>query len=422
MGMLAVLRDELGYAPGRLVVGHVQHGIRPTENLDLNVIHAEAMDRSLSVSVRSVNAPELAKREKLSLEAAARRLRYQALSQMADEANCQWILTAHTLDDSAETIWMRMKSGAPWYEWTGIPAQRDRILRPLLGVMHSDLRTWTIDHGVSFLDDETNLDTQFQRNVIRMEMTRNSEVWSRSRKQELALAGEALNLVLRFQKKLACCLPLTSEAGQEGGSVGLAIDRIFIYFKSLTFLPVEAKWAELSGNPEARLPSASRRQIADLLIGMSPEARLTLPGEISLIRRGNTLWIARDTPFALNREVSLGRWAVPALNRVLALGIGQNGSGARLSSQFTTKPLHLRTWQPGDRIKIQRRPEKNISDLLNEQRLDPMSRKHTLVLADELGPLMILGGVIAERALPGDNDDEFLFVTWTSNDGQSDET
>ncbi len=421
MGMLALMRDELGMAPERLVVGHVQHGIRAAEKRDLRVIEQEARAKGIQILVQSANAPALAKREAWSLEAAARSLRYRALDEMADEAGCRWILTAHTLDDSAETVWMRMRSGAPWYEWTGIPRQRGRILRPLLNTSRDSLRTWVADRGVEFVEDETNLDQQVLRNRVRAEMVKFDAVWDVTRKQELASLGTFLGRSLEVQRQLARRLPVASRGGLGGGSIGLAIDRIFIYFKSLTFLPVEVAWADLIGKPEARLPSKIRRQIVDVLAGSAPESVLLLPHGVRLMQRRETAWIVRNLTPSVDREVGVGSWPVPEVGGTLTLIANGSASGPHIASRFAEESLHLRTWRAGDRIKIARRPEKLISDLLNEARLDPAAREATLVLADEYGPLLIVGGPIAERALPAEHDTQSLLVTWTSDAGTSDQ-
>ncbi len=421
MGMLALLHDELKVAVEQLVAGHVQHGIRATEHRDLKVIEQEAGTRGIRVLAQSVNAPALAKHEGLSLEAAARRVRYRALEEMAEEAGCRWILTAHTLDDSAETVWMRMKSGAPWYEWTGIPRQRGRILRPLLKTSRDELRAWVADRRIAFVEDETNADQQFSRNRARTEMVRFEAVWDVTRKQELAKLGEILERSLEVQRQLARRLPVAFRGQSGGGSIGLAIDRIFIYFKSLTFLPVEVAWADLTGKPEARLSSAIRRQIMDVLAGSAPESVIMLPNGVRLMQRRETAWVVRNLPQLVDREVSVGSWPVPEVGGMLTIISNGSGPGSHLASRFAEKPLRLRTWRAGDRIKIARRPEKLISDLLNEARLDPATREATLVLADDYGPVMILGGPIAERALPTEHDTQSLLVTWTTDAGTSDQ-
>jgi tRNA(Ile)-lysidine synthetase-like protein len=355
------------------------------------------------------------------LEVAARQIRYSALEEMAAAANCRWILTAHTRDDSAETVWMRMQSGAPWHEWTGIPRQRGPILRPLLPVTREELREWVSTVGIAYAEDETNADQSLRRNRTRAEMAGRREIWDLTRKQELARLGQMLGQSLELQRALALSLPIRVSEGDLGGSVGLAIDRIFIYFKGLTFIPIEAMWADLSGNRAQRLDSTHRRQIMSVLAGKGPQSLLALPGGIRLIRRGNVAWVVKRENLPVCRPVGEGTWPVPELDGCLTIQRDQSCSGTRLATGFENRPLWLRTWRAGDRIKFRRRPEKLISDLLNEAHLDPATRESTLVLADDMGPIMICGGPVAERALPEIDEPNSLLVTWMTNGGNPDQ-
>jgi tRNA(Ile)-lysidine synthetase-like protein len=416
MGMLALLHERLGLSADHMMIGHVQHGIRACESDDLAVIRDYAGRSSLEVVSRKVNAPELAAASKMSLEAAARRLRYEALEEMANESRCQSILTAHTLDDNAETVWMRMQNGGSWYEWTGIPARRGRVLRPLLDASREELRQWVVKQGVLFREDETNSDRHYQRNRVRDEMASRPDIWNTQRKQELAQLGEMAGRAMESSRRLARVLPLRISDTQKPRVIGLAIDAIFIYFKGLKFVPVEAAWADLHGATDARLPSSVRRQVSEFVGGRGPEAELPLPGGVRLIRRGAILWLTLEPIQHVDRPVHVGTICVPEASGTIEISFCGYGGSAKLSPDVWNRPVRLRTWRYGDRLKAPGRPVKRISDLLNEAALNPVVRENTLVLADDHGPLMILGGPIDERALPGPLERKPVTVTWTVND------
>lgn len=418
IGLLACLSDELGIPASRLVCGHVTHGIRRDGHRDLEVIHDVAGKRSIPVCTRSVDTLSLAKEKHLSLEAAARELRYQSLTSMAAESACKWILTAHTMDDCAETVLMRMRSGAPWYEWTGIPARRGLVLRPLLCVLRDDLRGWVSAKGLRFHDDESNLDVRFRRNGLRAKLRERPDYWNPQQIRRFHAAGEELAAVLSVWSKMVYAVPVTVKGNLNEGTVGLAIDEIFRYFDNLTFLPVEVTWSALTGQRDARLPSKLRRQITTFLCGGSPQACLVLPRDISLLRRGALLWMMRGSVQPVFKRVSLGKWAVPERQGVLTIGKGHaaNGGAICVRSQVMERELTVRNWQPGDRIKPAGRPTKKISDLLAEMKLDPVQRARVLVLADELGPLMILGGVVDQRAAANHALGESVFVSWSEGE------
>jgi tRNA(Ile)-lysidine synthase len=420
MGLLALLTDEMGFGSQRLRVAHINHQLRPTVEEDLRVVEGFARECGVPLSVRKVDVLDAARREHLSLEAAARRLRYRALEEIAEETGCRWILTAHTMDDSAETVLMRMRSGAPWYEWTGIPARRGRILRPLLTVRRPVLREWVRAHEVPFREDESNGDVRFQRNRLRNILESCHNFWNDSVVINLFANGRELEWALESARKAVYLLPSLINATSKEGRIGLAIDEIFRYFNNLTFLPVEALWAKLCVQPpESRLPSHLRRQIAEFLQGTTPDARLSLPKNVVLVRRGTHLWLIKGEIAAVNRSVTRGKSSVPERKGHLVVADVSNGQPAVLvRREILDHHLTLRSWQAGDRIKPMGRPRKKIADLLSERKLDPVERAEALVLCDEDGPLLIVGGVVDERATAKYPQGETITIRWSEDDSR----
>ena len=420
MGLLGLLTDELKGSLNRLHVAHVQHMLRVTAGEDARVVSEFAQARGITVSVRTVNVPDLARRKHLSLEAAARQLRYQALSDMADESKCQWILTAHTMDDSAETVLMRMRSGAAWYEWTGIPARRGRILRPLLFVRRSRLREWVKQHEVPYREDESNDDLRFRRNRLRNMIAQSHEFWNDTYVEKLHKNGHELDLVLDMSRRVMRFMPDVIKAEPKAGRIGLAIDEIFRYFNNLTFLPVEAMWSRLADLPvDSRLPSRLRKQVIEFLKGTTPDARLMLLKGITLVRRGRSLWLVQGESPEVSLPVGPGEWRVPERNGCLVITDAVNGQpSVRLTRDILERRLTVRTWQPGDRIKPVGRPRKKVADLLAERKLDPVARARTLVLCDEDGPLMIVGGAVDERAAAKDSQGGIILIRWTEDESR----
>jgi tRNA(Ile)-lysidine synthetase-like protein len=418
MAMMAVILDELGRPPDRCVIGHVHHGIRADADRELELVRQAAESRGVRFVAAREDVPAAAGEQRLSLEAAARRLRYQALRKMAENTGCRWILTGHTMDDSAETVLMRMRSGAPWWEWTGIPPFQRGVLRPLLGVFRTDLRCWARSRNQPYLEDESNVNQRFGRNRLRTALNGHPRYWTAQTVGRLAEQGEVLRASVEALK-LAARVWIGSP-GRVGGTsrIGLDIDDILLYFRSLIFIPVEVAWTILCGTPEGRLPSSVRRQVNDCLRGKTPEARLRLPEDVTLLRRGRKAWLCRGTSPMIHREVSGGRIEIPELGGVLTVqegsvdGAGHPGS-VRVSKDSIRGSLWVRNWQPGDRLTPPGRPTKKISDLLSEQKLDPVERGRTLVLADDSGPLLILGGPVDARARAADDESDVMVITWS---------
>ena len=417
VGLLGALADELCLG-SRLTVGHVDHGIRPDAPEDAALVRGLCGEWGLTLEVQKVDAPELARSKCLSLEAAGRVLRYEALSAMAVKRGCRWILTGHTRDDSAETVLLRMLGGAPWYEWTAIPCRRGRILRPLIEVARPDLRQWVHNRGLPHREDPTNADPRHLRNRLRIALLQKQELWGEEQLAKVARAGQLLWWGMEAYRAAARLALDQSERGS--GVFGLEIERILGYYDSLTFVPVEVAWAQGVGRPEARLPSAIRRQIPPFLQGKTPQSSLKLPEGVVAHRRGGRIYLYSDTSSQIAMRVGLGEHGVSerAARLTLAFTAPRDASyEAAIDPQCLKRELHLRSWRPGDRLKVAKRPTKKVADLLAERKLDPLQRARVLVLADEFGPLLIVGGPVAERALPPLHDTAPLWVSWKTSDG-----
>ena len=162
------LADALRRCGFRFTVCHVEHGIRAGESQeDAAYVEDFCRQRKIAFCCKHVDAQELQRREKLSLEDAARRLRYQALFQCIEETGADFILTAHQKDDQAETFLLRLLRGSGTRGLGAIRFRQDIVLRPLLSLSAAELRQYCTDRGIFWREDSTNEDLYYARNRVR---------------------------------------------------------------------------------------------------------------------------------------------------------------------------------------------------------------------------------------------------------------
>jgi tRNA(Ile)-lysidine synthase len=106
------------------------------------------------------------------VEAAARRERYAALAAAATEAGAVAVLLAHHQDDQAETLLVQLARGAGSHGLAAMPAARrdgsGRLwLRPFLGVPRREIDAWVRQHGIDYVDDDSNVESRHRRNALR---------------------------------------------------------------------------------------------------------------------------------------------------------------------------------------------------------------------------------------------------------------
>jgi tRNA(Ile)-lysidine synthase len=113
-------------------------------------------------------------RARPTLQEAARRLRYAALDELAREAGAEAIATAHTLDDQAETVLLRLLRGSGPSGLGGIPERSPdgRIVRPLLTVSRAEIERFAAERGLSWREDASNRDPAFARARLRRDWLR----------------------------------------------------------------------------------------------------------------------------------------------------------------------------------------------------------------------------------------------------------
>ena len=147
---------------------HVEHGIRGESSLrDLEFSKELCQSLNIDFYFRHFDVPRLAKSEKLSVEAAGRKVRYEYFSRVMDEENYNILATAHHMDDKIETIVMNLLRGCGLRGFAGIEYKNGSIIRPLLDVKKNEIIKYLHGEGITFCTDETNADTNYTRNKVR---------------------------------------------------------------------------------------------------------------------------------------------------------------------------------------------------------------------------------------------------------------
>ena len=159
----------------KLIVGHVQHHLRDAAEADAAFVEALAQELGLPYVRKDVRPGDLPG----NMEANARRLRYQALGEIAAAHDASLIATAHHADDQLETLLMRILRGSSVAGLRGIawskaqPSDQGKalaVIRPMLGVNQDEITALLDRLGQPYREDATNLDTDRTRAKLRHEV------------------------------------------------------------------------------------------------------------------------------------------------------------------------------------------------------------------------------------------------------------
>ena len=151
-----------------VTAAHFHHGLRgETADRDQAFVERYCHEHHIPfVTVRG-DTKALVEQRGLSVEEAARLLRYDFLQDQAKRCHTAYVLTAHHADDNAETILLQLLRGTGGRGMCGIAPQRENLLRPFLQITRAQLETYANDHAIPFVEDETNREDDFSRNRIR---------------------------------------------------------------------------------------------------------------------------------------------------------------------------------------------------------------------------------------------------------------
>ena len=172
--LLLELRGELGIV---LSVAHLNHGTRGAESdADEQFVAALATRHGLDLHAERADVPAHARKHRLSLEAAGRAARDDFFTRLIEANTIDCIALAHTQDDQAETVLLRLLRGAGPRGLAGIYPTRaltddgSRVVRPLLAIRRAELRSYLGSLDQPWREDASNRDLRHTRNRIRHQL------------------------------------------------------------------------------------------------------------------------------------------------------------------------------------------------------------------------------------------------------------
>ncbi|MGI6500997.1 MAG: tRNA lysidine(34) synthetase TilS [Anaerostipes sp.] len=153
-----------------LQVVHINHQLREAAKEEEDYVVSLCRQLMIPCSVKRIDVLSYAQREKMSCEEAARELRYKEFYQWINEKDFDKIAVAHHMNDQAETFLFRVARGTGYAGMQGMKPVQDQIIRPLLCLKKQEITSYLESRGITWMEDESNQDNAFARNLIRNEV------------------------------------------------------------------------------------------------------------------------------------------------------------------------------------------------------------------------------------------------------------
>jgi len=163
--VMAHLFKKAGY---NCSIAHCNFQLRGTDSdLDEAFVRSLASTLEFPLFIKHFEVEAEMLKKGISLQMAARDLRYAWFDKLLSEQSLDSVATAHNKNDAVETFFLNLSRGSGIKGLTGISPKRERIIRPLLFASRSQIESYQQKNGIKFREDASNLETKYQRNKIR---------------------------------------------------------------------------------------------------------------------------------------------------------------------------------------------------------------------------------------------------------------
>ena len=163
--ILLEIKNTIGI--GDIQVAHLDHRIRENSHKDAGFVKKTCHNIGIPCIVHTEDVPKFARENSLSLEDAARTIRYRFLEEKRKELHLDLIATGHNLNDQIETFFLRIDRGTGLKGLSLISPKRDKIIRPLICTYRKEILQFLNSRSILYSTDESNLDPSIKRNLIR---------------------------------------------------------------------------------------------------------------------------------------------------------------------------------------------------------------------------------------------------------------
>ena len=385
--------SELGYP---VAAAHFNHGLRGAEaDRDEAFVRRFCEQRGIPFVSEKADVAAYAARQRVGVEEAARALRYAFLEKAADVLSAEVIATAHTADDNAETILMRLARGAGLHGLGGIPPVRGRIVRPMLETSRAEVETYLREHNIPHVEDSTNAEDAYMRNRIRhtvipaLREENPAFTAAVSRTASLLRRDEEYleEITGRFLAENADETSIRASAlcGQPWPVASRAIRRMAgpVSAEQTEAILRAAREGGMVDVTGMRVGKTGDRLVFDAAAWETIKPRLLAPGEAFLIPEAG-LFVRCEKIAAASAVVynSFNTFFFPCAN------IYGN--------------IYVNSRRPGDRLRLPGRGcTKTLKSLFQERNIPAWERNAVPVLRDDAGLLGVYGIGPAERAIVG---------------------
>ncbi|WP_207220004.1 tRNA lysidine(34) synthetase TilS [Emticicia agri] len=396
-----VLLDLFREAKFNFTVAHCNFQLRGKDS-DQDAEFVKQLCASHGIPFRATAFPTqtFARNHKLSIEMAARQLRYEWFEALRKELDYQYIATAHHLNDSIETILLNLTKGTGISGLRGILAKKGYIIRPLLFASRADIENYVAEKQLAWREDSSNASNDYQRNLLRNEVVPLLKKINPNLEHTFARNIERIQAIeSNFQKNLSEFKKAISQEAND--ALFLKIEVIQNWQSGAYFLEETLKefgfnyfqskeiYRSLCKSSGKAFHSGTHTLTKDReYLIITPKEETTF--EELLIDKGT------ETLDYYGLQLQISNTSIEDWQNYL--NTARNSDILWVDADTLNYPLRIRPWQEGDWfIPLGMKGKKKISDFLVDKKVPLHLKKKTLLLCSDDDIVWVIGQRTDER-------------------------
>ena len=413
--LLLLLLNELKRKYGiSIYAGHVNHMLRGKESLeDERIAKKRCEELKIPCRIAKKNVKKL-KRKGESVEEAARRIRYDALEEIAKGFSANKIALGHNRDDQVETILLRIIRGTGEDGLSGIPEIRVlnsgiKLIRPLIEIERKEIEEYLKSKGLKPRFDSSNLDVKFSRNRIRHELIPYLEKYNPQIKDgllKLAQLSKENSEYIREQtrsilKQISKRLPY---------AMRIDLTKLLIYPKVLHNHVLREAIRQVAVAPP-NLNYSNMEEICKIISSRRANLFLYLPSGLKIVKEYKSLFIGKGDSSKISIPKNSyhylfekqGEFHIPEIEKTIYIDYIKKNDNSLLKFDDSSRiyldgdkikfPMILRTRKKGDRFfPFGMKKEKKLKDFFIDEKIPLGERDRIPILVTQTGKILWIVG------------------------------
>ncbi len=379
---------ELGY---KIELAHCNFNLRGKESEeDECFVNDLAIRYGVKYYVKSFETQKYANKEKISIQMAARTLRYEWFDELLVTNNLDFVVLGHHKDDNVETFFINLIRGSGINGLCGMKPKNNKTVRPLLETSRKDIENYLYENNIAFRNDSSNIDFKYKRNKIRHQLMPLLKEMNPNIKQTITEEIFILNGTRKvFQKRIDLIRAriLIHKDGVYKMSISdlILLEHVEIFLfeilKPFGFFEIKQIIKAMHSQSGKQFFSQNYQLIIDrkeIIISLLEKTEK----DIEICEIEPQIYTPCNMKFMISHDSSLDK----------------NPNIAKLDFDKLSFPLRLRKWKVGDKFKpLGMHNFKKVSDFFIDQKYSLLDKKNQWILCSENSIVWIVGNRIDDR-------------------------